>query len=121
MKFGQMLSYGEVQHTNPTVVPTQTGKLSIVLLLTNSTVVPTAAVVPCHLQTLQLFPTANKPYSCSQPAEKHDYSAQGRVETHSACLGAWSAEYLIKHEYSAQVRTEIHSVSLRMLGMQNTR
>ena len=39
-----------------------------------------------YLQTLQLYPTTYKPYSCSHSAENHDYSAQVRVESHSACL-----------------------------------
>ena len=71
MRFGQPLSFGEVPHTNPTVVPTQIGKQQS----------------SCHLQTLQLFPR-----SCGLPEGawsveyciKHDYSAEcliQRIET----------------------------------------
>ena len=44
MRFGQPLCYGEVQRTNPAIVPTQTGKQQS----------------SCHLQTLELFPRKQK-------------------------------------------------------------
>ena len=85
MRFGQPLSFGEVPHTNPTVVPTQTGKqrsschLQTLQLFPRSCGLPEGAwnaeysikhghSAECslqYLQTLQSFPTAYKPYNCS--------------------------------------------------------
>ena len=73
-----------------------------------------------YLQTVQLFSTTYKPYSCSHAAANHDYSAQVRVETHSACLrvrgvqnirfpeSAWSAEYFIKYLQTLQLFPTIY-------------
>ena len=113
--------------TNPTVVPTQTGKqrsscyLQALQTLACSrkttmfllpTILTNPTVVPYHLQTLQLFPPNWKSrLSCT--------SARG--DSLGLPEGAWSAEYSIKHDYSAQVRTETHSASLRVRGVQNTR
>ena len=74
-----------LQLTNPKVVPTQTGKQrsSCDLQTLHAAENPRCSYYLQYLQTLQLFPTTYKPYSCSHSAENHDYSVQVRVETHS--------------------------------------
>ena len=87
----------DTTHTNPTVVPY---RLQTLQLFPRSCGLPEGAwsaeysikhdySTECsiqYLQTLQLFPTTYKPYSCSHAAENHYDSGQVRVETYSAPL-----------------------------------
>ena len=160
MRFGQPLSFGEVPHTNPTVVPTQTGKqrsschLQTLQLFPRSCGLPEGAwsaeysikhdfSAECsiqYLQTLHLFPTTYKAYSCSQRSCKPRLFCTG---ARGDCLGlpegAWSAECLIKHDYSTECSIQyLQTLQLfptaykpysccraaaasLMLGVQNTR